>query len=146
MKKILTTLLLAGASVCSFAQPIPKNNIKPLAMDPQLHYGVLPNGMTYYIRHNGKENERAHFYIIQDVGAILEEDSQNGLAHFLEHMAFQGTKNLPGKTIIEYMESVGVKFGSNINAYTSIDETVYNLDAVPTYRQGIIDTARMVLH
>ncbi len=146
MKKILTTLLLAGASVCSFAQPIPKSNIKPLAMDPQLHYGVLPNGMTYYIRHNGKEKERAHFYIIQDVGAILEEDSQNGLAHFLEHMAFQGTKNLPGKTIIEYMESVGVKFGSNINAYTSIDETVYNLDAVPTYRQGIIDTALMVLH
>ncbi len=146
MRKILTTLLIAGAGLCAVAQPQPKFQMKPIAMDPQLHYGVLPNGMTYYIRHNGKEKERAHFYIIQDVGAILEEDSQNGLAHFLEHMAFQGTKNLPGKTIIEYMESVGVKFGSNINAYTSLDETVYNLDAVPTYRQGIIDTALLVLH
>ncbi len=146
MKKLLTTILLAGAGLCAWAQPQPKIEMKPLAMDPQLHYGILPNGMTYYIRHNGKEKERAHFYIIQDVGAILEEDSQNGLAHFLEHMAFQGTKNLPGKMLIEYMESVGVKFGSNINAYTSIDETVYNLDAVPTYRQGIIDTALMVLH
>lgn len=146
MKKILTSLLLIGASICAVAQPAKREMPKPLAMDPQLHYGVLPNGMTYYIRHNAKEKDRANFYIIQNVGAILEEDSQNGLAHFLEHMAFQGTKNLPGKTIIEYMESVGVKFGSNINAYTSLDETVYNLDAVPTYRQGIMDTALLVLH
>lgn len=150
MKNILTSLLLAGAAlgtaISASAQPAKREYPKPLAMDPQLRYGVLPNGMTYYIRHNGKEKERAHFYIIQNVGAILEEDSQNGLAHFLEHMAFQGTKNLPGKMLIEYMESVGVKFGSNINAYTSIDETVYNLDAVPTYRQGIMDTALLVLH
>ena len=146
MKKILTTLLLTGCSLIAMAQPAQQNQFKPLAMDAKLHYGVLPNGLTYYVRHNAKEKERANFYIVQNVGAILEEDSQNGLAHFLEHMAFQGTKNLPGKTIIEYMESVGVKFGSNINAYTSLDETVYNLDAVPTYRQGIIDTALLVLH
>jgi zinc protease len=80
------------------------------------------------------------------VGAILENDDQNGLAHFLEHMAFNGTKNFPDKRIIEYFESIGVKFGTNINAYTSLDETVYNLSDVTTTRQGVIDSALLVLH
>ena len=142
MKKILTTILLLTSLLAS-AEPF---RFTPLPMDSSLRYGILPNGMTYYIKHNETTKDRANFYIVQNVGAILEEDSQNGLAHFLEHMAFQGTKNLPGKMIIEYLETVGVKFGANINAYTSLDETVYNLDAVPTYRQGIIDTALTVLH
>lgn len=123
-----------------------KPQLKELGMDPSVLYGQLSNGLTYYIKHNETTKDRAHFYIIQNVGAILEEDSQNGLAHFLEHMAFQGTKNLPGKTIINYFETVGVKFGANINAYTSLDETVYNLDAVPTFRAGIVDTALLTLH
>lgn len=118
----------------------------PVPIDPKVRYGKLDNGLTYYIRHNQQPKERAEFYIAQNVGAILENDDQNGLAHFLEHMCFNGTKNFPGKGIINYFESIGVKFGSNINAYTSLDETVYNLSDVPTIREGIIDSALLVLH
>ena len=120
--------------------------LKPIELDSALRYGILDNGLTYYIRHNDVVPDRADFYIVQNVGAILEEDNQNGLAHFLEHMAFNGTKNFPGKQIINYMESIGVQFGNNINAYTSLDETVYNLKSVPTIRESIIDTALLVLH
>ncbi len=119
---------------------------QPIPLDPALRYGILDNGLTYYIRHNDVVPDRADFYIAQNVGAILEEDNQNGLAHFLEHMAFNGTKNFPGKKIIDYMESIGVQFGSNINAYTSLDETVYNMKSVPTIRPSIVDSALLVLH
>ncbi len=119
---------------------------QPIEMDPALRYGILDNGLTYYIRHNDVVKERADFYIVQNVGAILEEDNQNGLAHFLEHMAFNGTKNFPDKQIINYLETIGVKFGNNVNAYTSLDETVYNLTSVPTFRTGIVDTALLILH
>ena len=117
-----------------------------LPMDPEVRYGKLDNGLTYYIRHNEQPKQRAEFHIAQAVGAILEEDHQNGLAHFLEHMAFNGTQHFPGKGIINYFESVGVNFGGNINAYTSIDETVYRLSDVPTYRAGIVDSALLVMH
>ena len=115
-------------------------------MDPDVRYGKLDNGLTYYIRHNEQPKQRCEFHIAQAVGAILEEDHQNGLAHFLEHMAFNGTQHFPGKGIINYFESVGVNFGGNINAYTSIDETVYRLSDVPTYREGIVDSALLVMH
>lgn len=118
----------------------------PVPMDQAIRYGKLSNGLTYYIRHNDKPNERAEFYIAQKVGAILENDEQDGLAHFLEHMAFNGTEHFPGKSLINYFETIGVRFGSNINAYTSLDETVYNLSDVPTYREGILDSALLVLH
>ena len=117
-----------------------------LPMDPTVRYGKLDNGLTYYIRHNEQPKQRCEFHIAQAVGAILEEDNQNGLAHFLEHMAFNGTEHFPGKGIINYFESVGVNFGGNINAYTSIDETVYRLSDVPTYRAGIVDSALLVMH
>jgi zinc protease len=120
--------------------------LQPLPLDPKIRYGKLDNGLTYYIRANKEPKQRAEFFIAQNVGAILENDNQNGLAHFLEHMAFNGTKNYPGKGIINYFETIGVKFGSNINAYTSLDETVYNLSDVPTIRDGIIDSALLVLH
>jgi len=120
--------------------------IQPLPVDPKVRYGKLDNGLTYYIRANKEPKQRADFYIAQNVGAIMENDSQNGLAHFLEHMAFNGTKNFPGKGIINYLESVGVKFGADINAHTALDETVYNLSDVPTVRDGIIDSALLVLH
>ena len=119
---------------------------QPLPIDPKVRYGKLDNGLTYYIRANKEPKQRAEFYIAQNVGSILENDNQNGLAHFLEHMAFNGTKNYPGKGIINYFEKIGVKFGANINAYTSLDETVYNLSDVPTIRDGIIDSALLVLH
>lgn len=118
----------------------------PIPMDPNVRYGKLENGMTYYIRHNEKPKNLANFYILHNVGAIQEEDSQQGLAHFLEHMAFNGTKNMPGKTMIEYLERNGVKFGNDLNAYTSFDETCYNLDNVPTTNPGVIDTALLILH
>ena len=117
-----------------------------LPQDEAVRTGQLENGMKYYIRHNDKQKGLADFYIIHDVGAIQEEDNQQGLAHFLEHMAFNGTKNLPGKMLIEYLEKIGVKFGANLNAGTSWDYTQYLIKDVPVSRQGVIDTAMLILH
>ncbi|MBR5170252.1 MAG: insulinase family protein [Muribaculaceae bacterium] len=121
-----------------------------LPQDPDVRKGTLKNGMTYYIRHNAKEAGLADFYIAQRVGSILEEPRQRGLAHFLEHMAFNGTKNFPGKNgrpgIVPWCESIGVKFGANLNAYTSIDQTVYHIGSAPIVREGIIDSCLLVLH
>lgn len=141
MKHILSILsLLVVAVAMSAQQPV------PLPIDSAVRYGQLPNGLTYYIRHNEEPKQRCDYHIAQRVGAVLEEDNQNGLAHFLEHMAFNGTQHFPGKGIINYFESIGVNFGGNINAYTSIDETVYRLSDVPTIREGIIDSALLVMH
>ncbi|MFA6779844.1 MAG: insulinase family protein [Paludibacteraceae bacterium] len=144
MKRLVALMLFCSfllvGTVCS------QNLYEPIPMDSSLRYGILDNGMTYYIRHNDVVPERADFYIVQNVGAVLEEDNQDGLAHFLEHIAFNGTKNFPGKGLIDYLETVGVKFGANINAYTSLDQTVYNLTSVPTYRAGIVDSALLILH
>lgn len=117
-----------------------------LPLDPAIKFGKLENGLTYYIRHNEEPKDRASFYIIQNVGAMLEEDDQNGLAHFLEHMAFNGTKHFEGKGIINYLEKYGVSFGRNINAYTSLDETVYNLSNVPTTNQSLMDSCLLILN
>jgi zinc protease len=139
-KSVILSLLFAF-TVSLSAQQAP-----PVPIDPKVRYGKLENGLTYYIRNNNLPKQRAEFYIAQNVGAILENDNQNGLAHFLEHMCFNGTKNYPDKGIINYFEKIGVKFGANINAYTSLDETVYNLSDVPTTRETIIDSALLVLH
>ncbi len=117
-----------------------------LPLDAEVKTGVLENGLTYYIRHNEEPKERASFYMIQNVGAILETDEQNGLAHFLEHMAFNGTEHFPGKGILNTLEKHGVAFGYNINAYTSQNETVYNLSDVPVDRPGLLDTCLLVLN
>ena len=122
------------------------NPMQPIEADKDVRVGKLENGMTYYIRHNEKPKGQAHFYILHDVGAIQEDDNQQGLAHFLEHMAFNGTKNLPGKQLINYLESIGVKFGYNLNAGTSWDYTEYQLRDVPTTRKEIVDSALLVLH
>ena len=142
MKRLLFNVVLLCAATMLWAQEAPEK----LPVDPNVRYGHLDNGLTYYIRHNEQPKQRCDFHIAQAVGAILEEDHQNGLAHFLEHMAFNGTEHFPGKGIINYFESVGVSFGSNINAYTSLDETVYRLSDVPTYREGIVDSALLVMH
>jgi zinc protease len=123
-----------------FAQQLQK-----LPIDPKIRYGKLDNGLTYYIRHNELPKARADFYIAQNVGAILEDEDQNGLAHFLEHMAFNGSTHFPGNSLISYLESVGVKFGQNLNAYTSFDRTVYNISNVPV-REGIVDSCLLILH
>jgi zinc protease len=114
--------------------------------DPEVKTGVLENGLTYYIRYNKEPEKRASFYFIQNVGALLENDDQNGLAHFLEHMAFNGTLHFPSKAIISSLEKHGVAFGSNINASTNQDETVYNLSDVPVDPPGLMDTCLLVLY
>ena len=116
-----------------------------VALCENVRHGKLDNGLTYYLLRNGKPKNRAEFHIVQKVGSILEEDDQRGLAHFLEHMAFNGTKNFPGKSLISYLEHNGMKFGDNINAYTSIDETIYSITDVPA-RQALLDSCLLILH
>lgn len=140
MRKILLLAILF-ISLSSIAQQNP-----PQPMDPAVRHGKLENGLTYFIRQNKLPENRADFYIAQKVGSMMEEDSQAGLAHFLEHMAFNGTTNFPKKELLNYMEENGVKFGENINAYTSFDETVYYLSNVPLVREGILDSALLILH
>jgi len=137
---LAVAVFAAGSAMAQF------DPMQPIPADKEVRTGRLDNGLTYYIRHNEKPKGQADFYILHNVGAIQEEDDQQGLAHFLEHMAFNGTKNLPGKQLIEYLETVGVKFGYNLNAGTSWDQTVYNISDVPTSRQGIIDSAMLILH
>jgi zinc protease len=113
-------------------------------MDKAVRYGKLPNGLTYYIRHNALPENRANFYIAQKVGSVQEEDNQRGLAHFLEHMCFNGTDNFPDDRLLKYCEGIGVKFGLNLNAYTSTDETVYNIDDVPVTENNV-DSCLLIL-
>lgn len=139
MKKHSLLFLFALLFTIGYAQELP--------IDGNVRYGKLENGLTYYIRHNDQPENRADFYIAQKVGSMQEEDSQAGLAHFLEHMAFNGTKHYPGrKTMLDYMEKNGAKLGANVNAYTSFDETVYNLSNIPVTREGIIDSCLLILH
>lgn len=118
----------------------------PLPVDKEVRIGKLPNGLTYYIRHNNYPKGQADFYIAQKVGSVLENDDQRGLAHFLEHMCFNGTTNFPGKNLINWLESIGVKFGQNLNAYTAADQTVYNINNVPVAREGVQDSCLLILH
>ena len=144
IKKLMTTLALLSVVLMASAQQQPQ--MPPIPIDPNVRIGKLENGLTYYIRHNELPENRADFYIAQKVGSILEEENQRGLAHFLEHMCFNGTTNFPGKGIINWLETIGVRFGENLNAYTSIDETVYNINNVPVMRDGIVDSCLLILH
>jgi zinc protease len=138
---LFTFYLLICISFTGFAQ-----QSQQLPIDAKTRIGKLSNGLTYYIRRNEFPKNHGEFYIVQKVGSILEEEQQCGLAHFLEHMCFNGTKNFPGNSLIKYMEKIGVKFGENVNAYTGIDETVYNLSDVPLTRETVLDSALLVLH
>jgi zinc protease len=145
MKTIKSFFLLAVLFMFftgTYAQP---DLSKPAPIDPEIRIGKLSNGLTYFIRKNKEPEKRASFYIIQNVGAILENDDQNGLAHFLEHMALNGTEHFPGKGIISSLEKHGVAFGSNINAYTGFDETVYNLTNVPVDAPKLVDSCILIL-
>ena len=142
MKKTITIIAAMLMAVAASAQ-----QTQPMPVDPAVRIGQLDNGLTYYIRHNEEPKGQANFYIAQKVGSILEEEDQRGLAHFLEHMCFNGTERFPGNGIIKYCESIGVKFGENLNAYTSIDETVYNIDNVPVAKvPSAIDSCLWILH
>ena len=117
-----------------------------LPNDPEVRKGKLDNGLTYYIRHNDKPAQRAEFYLATNVGAIQETPDQDGLAHFLEHMCFNGTKNLPGKQMLDYLQKIGAEFGRNINASTGVEQTTYMLNNIPVVREGIIDTCLLIMH
>ncbi|MBR1445525.1 MAG: insulinase family protein, partial [Alloprevotella sp.] len=141
----LKKLLLALIALLPLSQATQAQMMPPVNIDPAVRIGTLPNGMTYYIRHNALPEKQAFFYIAQKVGSVQEEESQRGLAHFLEHMAFNGSQNFKGNSLISYCERIGVKFGQNLNAYTSTDETVYNIDNVPVTESNI-DSCLLILH
>ncbi|MBR6272751.1 MAG: insulinase family protein, partial [Bacteroidales bacterium] len=142
MKRIaLSMFMVLAMSLATMAQ-----QAMPAPLDPNVRQGKLDNGLTYLIRHNEKPAQRANFYIAQKVGSILEEEDQRGLAHFLEHMAFNGLEHFPKKAMLDYMERNGVKFGTNVNAYTSFEQTVYMLNNVPTTNPGLVDSCLLVLH
>ncbi|MDB5154937.1 MAG: insulinase family protein, partial [Mucilaginibacter sp.] len=151
---LLALALLATANI-SFAQvkkrPVPSPKEKPVALpaqikgnllpvDPNVIIGKLPNGLTYYIRKNVEPKNRAELYLVNKAGSVLETDAQQGLAHFTEHMAFNGTRSFPKNELVSYLQKSGVKFGADLNAYTSFDETVYQLplptDSVKIFEKG----------
>ena len=145
-RSIIGTIVLIVIVGLGILFTLSNGTSKELPINPKIKHGVLNNGLTYYVLKNQEPKGRASFYIVQNVGAILETDNQNGLAHFLEHMAFNGTENFPKKGILDYFEAYGVTFGRNINAYTKRNETVYNISDVPTSKQTVLDTALLVLH
>jgi zinc protease len=107
------------------AQPASSSEVIPL--DPAIRTGKLSNGFTYYIRKNTEPKDRVQLYLVNKVGSIVEDDDQRGLAHFMEHMGFNGTKHFPKNDLVNYLQKAGVRFGADLNAYTSFDETVYQL-------------------
>jgi zinc protease len=146
-------LLLAAALLCvtvpAAAQPrqsTPQTLAPgdPMPVDAQITRGQLPNGLRYYVRANKKPEKRAELRLVVKTGSILEEDDQQGLAHVVEHMAFNGTKNFPKHDVVSFLESLGMRFGADVNAYTSFDETVYML-TVPTDKPGTLDKSLLIL-
>ena len=142
LKKLFVAALMLFSTTAMVAQQM---QMPPIPVDPAVRIGKLDNGLTYYIRHNEYPEHVANFYIAQRVGAIQEEESQRGLAHFLEHMAFNGSEHFKGNGIIEFCRSLGVEFGSDLNAYTSIDQTVYRVCNVPTKRATALDSCLLIL-
>ncbi len=141
LKRIfIAVALLVMSATALMAQELP-----PIPKDENVRVGKLDNGLTYYIRNNNWPENKANFYIAQRVGSIQENDDQRGLAHFLEHMAFNGSEHFPDSTLLEYTRSLGVEFGSDLNAYTSIDQTVYRVCNVPTKRAAAIDSCILIL-
>ena len=134
---VAALLLVVGTTSAQQMPEIPTDN--------GVRIGKLDNGLTYYLRHNNTPEKKANFYIAQRVGSIQEDDSQQGLAHFLEHMAFNGSEHFPTGTMTEYLQSIGVQYGRSLNAYTSIDRTVYYIADVSTERQSALDSCVLVL-
>ena len=141
MKRIIILIAAVFAATVAFGQ-----QPQALPNDPAVKVGKLENGLTYYIRQNDKPAQRAEFYLATDVGAFQEEDDQDGLAHFLEHMCFNGTKNFPEKKLLEWLQSIGAEFGRNINASTGFEQTQYMLNNIPIVRESVIDSCLLVLH
>lgn len=151
MKSFINLLIFAGAAIAtntaSFAQvtsAAAKQTSAPLPIDPKVKIGKLANGLTYYIRKNTEPKNRATIYLANKVGSILENDNQQGLAHFMEHMSFNGTKNYPKNELVSYLQKSGIRFGADLNAYTGFDETVYQLP-IPTDDPSILKNAMQIM-
>ena len=140
LRKIFAAALLLLSVGNAMAQQMP-----PIPVDKNVKIGHLENGLTYYIRHNAFPEHVASFYIAQKVGSINENDDQRGLAHLLEHLAFNGTEHFKGNSLQDYLQSIGVEYGRNLNAYTSIDKTVYYFTDVPTTRTSAADSCMLIL-
>ena len=143
MKKLFLLVIAAVSAIAMSAQDNPM--LRPLPGDPAVKVGKLDNGLTYYIRHNELPAKRVELYLATNAGAILETPDQDGLAHFLEHMCFNGTENFPGKGILNWLQSIGAEFGRNINASTGFEETQYMLNNIPVERESVLDSCLMVL-
>ena len=137
---VLLLMLVAFSANVMMAQQMP-----PIPVDEAVRIGKLDNGLTYYIRHNDYPEHKVNFYIAQRVGAMQEDDNQQGLAHFLEHMAFNGSEHFPGNGIIDFTRSLGLNFGEDLNAGTGFTQTVYNIDNVPSTRQSALDSCLLIL-
>ncbi|WP_285057548.1 M16 family metallopeptidase [Pedobacter ginsengisoli] len=121
-----------------------KTSDRALPLDPAVRTGKLPNGFTYYIRHNEEPKNRVTFYLANKVGSILETEEQRGLAHFLEHMSFNGTKHYPKNKLVDYLQKSGVRFGADLNAYTNFDETVYQLP-IPSDKPELVQGGLQIM-
>ena len=143
MRRFIVTFAALALTAFAF---LASAQMPQLPNDPAVRKGTLDNGLTYYIRHNDKPAQRAEFYLATNVGAIQETPDQDGLAHFLEHMCFNGTKSFPGKGIIEWLQSIGASFGGNVNAATGIDQTQYMLNNIPLVRPTVVDTCLLIMH
>ena len=141
MRRLVLSVFMACMAFFAFAQVNPQ---APLELDKNVKYGKLENGLTYYVMHNDKPAQRADFYIVTNVGAVQETPDQDGLAHFLEHMCFNGTKNFPGKALLDWLQSIGAEFGRNINASTGFEQTQYMLNNIPIVRESIIDSCLLI--
>ncbi len=143
MRKILLTQLLILTVVHLFAQPFRLSD--PIPFDPTTSKGVLKNGLTYYVKANSTPKNRAEMMLVVSAGSVLEDADQRGIAHFCEHMSFNGTKNFPKNELVQYFESIGMEFGPEINAYTSFDETVYMVK-VPLDKEEYVQKGLQVLY
>ena len=139
MKRIILLTAIALLSLTAMAKE------KELPVDPELRIGVLDNGMTYYIRHNEQPKGRADMWLVQGTGSLVEEDDERGMAHFIEHIAFQGTRNFPRINMVDILQKNGVSYGRDINASTSFDDTRFQISNVPTERIDLLDTVLLML-
>src|SRR5689334_1919431 len=141
MKRAGLLLILFFGIIASFAQV---NLNDPIPVSPDIRKGKLANGLTYYIRKNSKPEKKVELRLAIKAGSILEADDQQGLAHFTEHMAFNGSKHFKKNELVSFLQSIGVEFGADLNAYTGFDETVYILP-IPTDKPGLVEKSMDVL-
>ncbi len=140
MKRILVAVIVVLA-----VMQVAASREKALPIDPELRIGRLDNGLTYYVRHNEQPKGRAEFWLVQNTGSLVEEDYERGLAHFIEHIAFQGTRHFPQIEMVDILQNNGVSFGRDINASTGFDDTRFQISNVPTARVELLDTVLLML-